>query len=143
MSQFNVDKARRGQQFERACLWFLTHEPAYARLMKSVWLWSDWPGRWGLDAGIDIVAEDKDGKLWAIQAKAYDPAYAITRRDINGFLAESGRLEHSSRLIMATTNLLSATAKSTLDAQQKPVAVLLLDDLEAAEVEWPDSPSEL
>jgi hypothetical protein len=33
--------------------------------------------RWGVDAGVDLVAEDHHGRLWAIQAKAYDPAYRI------------------------------------------------------------------
>lgn len=143
MSQFSAASARRGEQFEYVCSWFLKHEPSYAMRFKNVWLWKDWPGKWGRDAGIDMVAEDTDGKLWAIQAKAYDSAYAITRRDIDAFLAESNRPTFSSRLFIASTNLVSATAKNTLDAQDKPVTMLLLCDLEAAEVDWPDSPAQL
>ena len=46
-----------------------------------MWLCDEWPGRWGADACIDLVAEDCRGHLWAIQAKAYDPAYRVTKRD--------------------------------------------------------------
>ena len=46
-----------------------------------MWLWKDWPGRWGADAGIDLVGETTDGKVWAIQAKAYAPAYRVKKSD--------------------------------------------------------------
>jgi predicted helicase len=55
--------------------WFLTNDPVYKHELRRVWLWNEWPGRWGIDAGIDLVAEDRQGHLWAIQAKAYSPAY--------------------------------------------------------------------
>jgi predicted helicase len=108
-----------------------------------VWLWNEWPGRWGADAGIDLVAEDRHGHLWAVQAKAYDPTTWITKRDVDTFLAESGRSEISFRLLIATTNWIGATAKRTIEAQEKQACVLLLGDLEAAEVDWPASPSDL
>ena len=137
-----MDPPRRGKQFERICQWFLTHEPVYARELRRVWLWADWPDRWGADAGIDLVAEDRRGHLWAIQAKAYDEATWITKRDVDTFLAESGRSEFSFRLLIATTNLIGRTAKRTIEAQEKQASVLLLDDVEAAEVDWPGSPTD-
>ena len=79
------DPVRRGKQFERICQWFLTHDPVYAGELRRVWLWKDWPGRWDADADIDLVAEDRRGDLWAIQAKAYDPARRITKRDVDTF----------------------------------------------------------
>ena len=71
------DASVRGRQFESICQWYLLHDPGYRAQIKKVWLWDDWPGRWGPDAGIDLVAETHDRRLWAIQAKAYDPAYRI------------------------------------------------------------------
>ncbi len=59
------------------------------------------------------------------------------------FLAESGRSEFSFRLLIATTNLIGRTAKRTIEAQEKQASVLLLGDLEAAEVDWPSSPLDL
>ncbi len=70
----------RGRQFERICKWYLRSAPEYRRKFRKVWLWSEWPDAWAPDAGIDLVAEQHDGGLWAIQAKAYDPGYAIKKR---------------------------------------------------------------
>ncbi|MGO8967663.1 MAG: hypothetical protein ACLQGN_29755 [Mycobacterium sp.] len=52
-----------------------------------------------------------DPSTWAIQAKAYDTATWITKRDVDTFLAESGRSEFSFRLLIATTNWIGRTAK--------------------------------
>ncbi len=57
--------------------------------------------------------------MWAIQAKAYDPAYRIIKHDVDTFLAESGRPKFSFRLLIATTNLIGHTAKRTIEAQEK------------------------
>lgn len=95
LSRLDPDPLRQGRQFEHICKWFLTTDPVYSRDLRHVWLWKEWPDRWGADAGIDLVAEDHRGHLWAIQAKAYDEATWITKRDVDTFLAESGRPELS------------------------------------------------
>ena len=59
LGRLDPDPGRRGRQFERICQWFLTHDPVYAHELRRVWLWDEWPGRWGADAGIDLVAEDR------------------------------------------------------------------------------------
>jgi predicted helicase len=59
LGQLDPDQHRRGKQFERTCKWFLTHDPVYGHRLRCVWLWNEWPGRWGADAGIDLVAEDR------------------------------------------------------------------------------------
>lgn len=69
LGRLDPDPLRRGKQFERICKWLLTHDPVYARVLRRVWLWDEWPGRWGTDAAIDLVAEDHRGQLWAIQGK--------------------------------------------------------------------------
>lgn len=143
MCRLDPNPGRRGKQFERICQWFLTHDPLYAHELRKVWLWDEWPGRWGADAGIDIVAEDRGGHLWAIQAKAYDEATTVTRRDVDTFLAESGRPDFSFRLLIATTNRIGQTARRTIEGQEKQASLLLLGDLEAAAVDWPASPSQL
>ena len=74
------DKHEKGKQFERVCKWFLETDPRYSDRLVNVWLWDDWPGRWGPDCGLDLVAEDRDGKTWAIQAKCYLPASISTKR---------------------------------------------------------------
>ena len=94
-----------------------------------MWPWDEWPGRSGTDAGIDLVAEDREVKLWAIQAKAYHEATWITKRDADTFLAESGRPQFSFRLLIATTDRIGHNAKRTLDAQEKHASFLGLSGL--------------
>jgi superfamily II DNA or RNA helicase len=138
-----LDPAKRGPQFERLCRWYLTNAPEYRGRFKRVWLWAEWPDAWGPDAGIDLVAEEHDGDLWAIQAKAYHPAYAIKKADVDSFLSESSRPQFSYRLLIATTDLLGPTARRTLDAQREPVGYVLRSQLDLAPVAWPASPDDL
>ena len=64
--QLSADPHERGKQFERVCKWFLETDPRYSNRLAKVWLWDDWPDRWGPDCGIDLVAEDTEGNTWAI-----------------------------------------------------------------------------
>ena len=102
LESFDDNEKRRGTQWEHVCKWFLETDPVYRGQLKKVWLWDKWPGRRGEDAGIDLVAETKDGKLWAIQAKHNAPDNAVTKKAMDSFLAESGRPEFSHRLLIAT-----------------------------------------
>ncbi|MGB3770490.1 MAG: Helicase associated domain protein [Rhodococcus sp. (in: high G+C Gram-positive bacteria)] len=139
----SADPRVRGRQFEDVCLWYLTNDPQYRSTLRRVWLWEDWPGRWGADAGIDLVAEDQEGRLWAVQAKAYGEQYSVTKADVDTFLSESSRAAFSFRLLIATTDRLSPNARRTIDAQEKPVGLLGLSDLVTADVEWPSDPTAL
>ena len=38
---------------------YLLTDPQYADLFSDVWLWSEWPDRWGPDTGIDLVARER------------------------------------------------------------------------------------
>ena len=143
VARLDPDPRVRGKQFEHICKWFLTNDPVYKHELRRVWLWDEWTGRWGGDAGIDLVAEDRTGKLWAIQAKAYDPAYRVTKRDVNKFLAESGREVFTYRMLIATTNLIDRIGERTIQDQEKRVSFFRLNDLQAADVNWPESPTAL
>jgi superfamily II DNA or RNA helicase len=135
--QFAPDPHVRGRQFESLCRWYLQNAPEYRNKLKQVWLWRDWPDRWGADAGIDLVAETREGELWAVQAKAYDPAYAIKKSDVDTFLSESSRPQFAFRLLIATTDGIGDNAYRTLVDQEKPVGLALRSHLDAAAVEWP------
>ena len=95
----------RGKEFERAAKWFLETDPAYASELREVWLWDDWPGRWGPDIGIDLVAETQEGKLWAIQVKCYDPESQVPTSEIDSFISASSRPEFDHRLLISTGQL--------------------------------------
>ncbi len=74
--QYSIPQER-GKPFERICKWYLLNDPKYRKVINRVWLFKEWPENWGPDRGIDLVAETKvDKKLWAVQAKAYDPNHS-------------------------------------------------------------------
>jgi superfamily II DNA or RNA helicase len=144
LAKLDTDPYRRGKQFEHVCKWFLTHDAVYAHEFRHVWLWQQWDDRWSdAEAGIDLVAEDRAGKLWAIQAKCYGQDEWITKRELNKFLSESARPRFSDRLLIATTDRIDPIARRTMSAQDKPVHCALRKRLEDARVDWPGSPSDL
>ena len=85
------DPHLRGGMFEQAAQWFLKTDPSFAPELREVWLWNEWPGRWGADIGIDLVAETWEGKLWAIQVKGYDPGNQVPTSEIDSFISASSR----------------------------------------------------
>lgn len=141
------DPRVRGQQFEHVCKWFLANDPLYKRRLRRVWLWKEWPDRPGdVEAGIDLVAEDVDGHLWAVQAKAYAEFSPIPKSELNKFLSESNTRQFAQRLLISTTvGGLHHLAQRAVAAQDKPVAVVDLTDLRAADahLDWPESPTDL
>ena len=139
IEQLGPTPQARGRQFERLCRWYLENAPEYCHRLRSVWLWNEWPGRWGPDVGIDLVAETVDGDLWATQAKALDPDHSISKPEVDSFLSESSRAEFTFRLLIATTDGISANAYRTLVGQEKPVGLIQLSHLETVDLEWPSS----
>ena len=133
-----------GRDFELLCKWLLENVPQYRSRLDRVWLWADWPGRKGrADAGIDLVAQEHSGSLWAVQAKHYGPLYAIRKADVDSFLSESSRSDFTYRLLIATTDKVGRNARSTIEFQAIPVGMILRSDLATLEVEWPRSIEQL
>lgn len=137
-----------GQVFERLMKAFLTEDPMFSQRFKRVWLWSEWPGRHGEpDTGIDLVAEEVDGGVCAVQCKFYADRQRIHREDIDTFLAASGRAPFTSRLFISTTERWSANAEKVLADQHVPVQRIGIAELEASPFDWsrfdPDHPDQL
>ncbi len=144
--RLDPDPRVRGKQFEHVCKWFLTNDPLYKQRLRHVWMWKEWPDRWSdAEAGIDLVAEDTNGHLWAVQAKAYADGKPIPKRELNKFLAESNVDQFHQRLLIATTDQLHGIAQRTVNAQKKDVTFVGLSDLRAADeyLVWPVSPDHL
>ena len=100
-------------------------------------MWKDWPGRWGIDKGIDLVAETTNGKLWAIQAKGVHPDRTIPKSELDSFLSESNRPQFDYRLIIASTDDIGRNAWDTIKGQEKPIGLVLRGELLTAELSWP------
>jgi superfamily II DNA or RNA helicase len=145
INTFDQDNHTRGIQFEKLCKWILENHPLYKTKLKKVWLWDDWPERWGRDCGIDLVAVDVDGKTWAVQAKCYDPKNTVTKKDIDSFLSESANSKIHHRLLIATTDSIGANARAVIGRQNEtiPISQMMLSNLLEAPLEWPKSIDEL
>ena len=60
-SQFlnSFDPETKGKQFEVFIKWFLKHDPEWSTQVDQIWLWDEYPDRWGPDCGIDLVFKHK------------------------------------------------------------------------------------
>jgi len=80
--------------FGRLTQLYLEVAPAYRTRIRRVWLLDEVPASIrkklnfpGPDEGIDLVAQERDGSFWAIQAKfRSDKGRALTRNDCGGLL---------------------------------------------------------
>ncbi len=141
-TQTNRDK---GTQFELLIANYLKTDPQYADRLSDVWLWGEWPGRWGSDDGIDIVArEHGTGDYWAIQCKFFLPTHSLQKADIDSFFTASGKLftdneathSFSNRLLVCTTDKWSSKAEEALNGQTIPVSRLWFKDLSDSPIDW-------
>ena len=46
-SQLDSDAGVRGKQFEHFIKWFLKTAPQWSSQVDKVWLWNEYPDRWG------------------------------------------------------------------------------------------------
>lgn len=141
LSSFNPQT--KGKQFEVFVKWFLENDPVWKSEVDKVWLWDDYPDRWGKDCGIDLVFRDKNDEVWAVQAKCYDREYPVTKSDVDKFLSESNRSLIQRRLLIATTDNLGPNARKVCADQEKPVTLFLYSDFEDSAIDYPESISDL
>ena len=132
-----------GKAFEVFSKWFLKNDPEWSMQVDEVWLWDEWPDKWGPDCGIDLVFRHKNGETWAVQSKCYDTSYPVTKKDMDTFLSESNRALIHKRLLLTSTDLMSANAIRTCDHQEKDVVRFMLRNFEEAAVDYPAHISEL
>lgn len=137
LASFDVDAAKRGKQFEHFVKWFLRNDPEWSTQVDQVWLWEEYPDRWGIDCGIDLVFRHKNGELWAVQAKCYSQQHDITKHDVDKFLSESNRKGIDKRLLVATTDRIGKNAKQVCEAQEKSVFRYMLTNLDSANIDYP------
>ena len=131
----------KGDLFERMILIALRDHPGvYGQRFKNLWLWADWPGRqqrqYTGDIGVDIVAEEHDGGLCAIQCKFYDRA-SVDIAEVNKFLADSGpdsETEWASRIFVAT-NPYTKVAEEKL-RNTPNTTILTVPELDSWQLDW-------
>lgn len=127
----------RGTLFEKLVLSYLRNEPTYQRLYKNVWTLGDVPAEYGIskkDTGIDLVAEQFNGDLVAIQAKFYQDK--IGKNEINSFVAELGKNYYQHGLIVSTVDDWNKNARDTIDHNEKGIEIIGLSDLRNSRIDW-------
>lgn len=127
----------RGTLFEKLVLAYLKHEPTYKALYQNVWLLSDAPDDYGIskkDTGVDLVAEQKNGDLVAIQAKFY--THKVGKDSINSFVAELGKSYYQHGLIVSTVDEWNSNARETIEQNEKGIEIIGLSDLRNSQIDW-------
>ncbi len=134
----------RGGVFEKIfCKWFLENDQYWKTQVKQVWLWKDWPRRWGPDNGIDLIFEHKKGQIWSVQAKCRAETDYIPTKEIESFLSESANPLIDKCLLIATTDKLSDNIKAKMNRFEKPVITYLLSAFRNAGLIYPESLDQL
>ncbi|MCY4422571.1 MAG: DEAD/DEAH box helicase family protein [Acidimicrobiaceae bacterium] len=139
LRQTSDSPQERGRIFERVMRTALERNPQYSDRFKRVWLWTDWPQRiklgYGVDSGVDLVAEEVGGRVCAIQCKLYAPGATVPSSDINSFLAEAGKEPFTSSLLV-TTGRLTAQSWNKVERATKRCEVLSGYELDRWPVRW-------
>ena len=133
----STDMFGMGRSFERLIKTALSKEPGIlGDRFSQVWMWNEWPGRDGPDIGVDLVAEEREGGLCAIQCKFFDPHNPVPKKDIDSFMSASEPSHFTSRLIVNTGGSIQKNALKTLQASPKPCRVLDKAELDGWDVDW-------
>lgn len=143
----SASEREKGGKFEKLMRGYLLSSPMYAKTLKSVWMWHDFPFRnqfGGSDLGIDLVAQSYEGEWWAIQCKCYLDGTPIDKAEVDSFLSTSGKsfytdsrqVSFAHRLWISTTNKWGANAEQTILNQTPHVNRISLYDLENDGVDW-------
>lgn len=115
-----TSEREKGTMFEELTRQFLLNDARFARRFKKVYLWDEWPERQTGDTGIDLVAIPADENAGenpgpvAIQCKFYAPGHTVHKRDIDSFLAASGKTRFARRILVDTSG--TAWGKNSQDA---------------------------
>ncbi|AIQ94074.1 DEAD/DEAH box helicase [Prochlorococcus sp. MIT 0604] len=142
-ASLDPDVGVRGKQFEKFIKWFLKTDPTWSSQIDEVWLWNDYPRRWGADCGIDLVFTHKNGKTWAVQSKCVAPNNDIKKSEIDSFLSESSDSKIDGRLLIASTDGIGKNAQQVINRQEKQVVCFLLEQFRQSEIEFPSSMDDL
>ncbi|MCY4587446.1 MAG: restriction endonuclease, partial [Bryobacterales bacterium] len=83
----------KGRLFERLMKRYFQQDPLYRDRFSNVWLWGEWsatrPDFSANDTGIDLVAEEREGGVCAIQCKCYAPGTRISKKHLDSFISAS------------------------------------------------------
>ena len=127
-----------GRQFERLTRDFFKIDSMYSRRFRKVYLWSEWPKRDGTDTGIDIIAEQFDGKLCAVQCKCYDDNASLDMKSVAKFLAKANSLDIENKILVYTGDTFTNHAQKLL--QDSKCAIIDQEHFRSSSIDWNNFP---
>ncbi|WP_375614771.1 DEAD/DEAH box helicase [Bartonella sp. AC535YNZD] len=137
-----TSKALRGKVFEDFVTKYLMYDPLhYGRYEKveSYYEWAKEREGWNKnDIGIDLVAKlrHQEGYV-AIQCKFYQADHQISKKDIDSFIAASGKDIFKYRLLVDSTEVeLSDNVNAMIKGQAIPVYRIDLRHMENSRIDW-------
>ena len=127
-----------GTRFEKITESFLKTDTLYANRFKKVWLWKSWPKNDGADTGIDLVAEQNDGELCAIQCKCYADDGNLDMKTVSTFLAKAASLEIKHKILVYTGESLTNNAKKMLTDSK--TTIITPEHFKQSSIDWSHFP---
>jgi superfamily II DNA or RNA helicase len=149
----SMDPQGKGKVFEkRLALWIFQNYPVLKEQFRYVKPYVDWSGlTWngtaipgqtiGRDCGIDLVAENLQGEMVAIQAKAWEKE-VLVRSDFDSFLAAATTKAFPIKYAIVTT---SVSERGAMPAAREGHDLHVIDRAEMASwpIVWPQSLKDL
>ena len=132
------NKSELGTRFEKLIKDFFMTDKLYKNRFKKVWLWSEWPEREGHDIGIDLIAEEKDGRHCAIQCKCYADDGSLDMKSVSNFLALADGLHIDNKILAYTGKSLTPHAHTLLKKHR--CTIIMTEHLRSSSVDWSEFP---
>ena len=140
----------------KVCIWYLKNDPYWKTQFKPESIVSPEDGGYGIESdstndlitqdlyGIDLIAEDYDGRFWGIQAKCYTNQIPSTeiKSFITGLMLEWKNDKDTSKTItlekglLLITDEISRNIKTELRNLNKEVVRCGPERFEATELDW-------
>ncbi|WP_375703841.1 DEAD/DEAH box helicase [Bartonella sp. AD13SXNS] len=137
-----TSNALRGKVFEDFVTKYLMYDPLHYGRYEKVQTYYEWAQKregWNKnDIGIDLVAKlrNQEGYV-AIQCKFYQADHQISKKDIDSFIAASGKDIFKYRLLVDSTEVeLSDNVNAMIKGQAIPVYRIDLRHMENSRIDW-------
>ena len=131
-----------GDLFEKVTLDFFQADRHYSnRFGSRVWPWKRWAHDNGIDRpdeGIDIVAEERNGDLCAIQCKCYADDGSIDLKALGTFMTAAGTYKMNNLILVYTGDHI--TEKAEFHLKKRNGAILTQEIMRDAAVDWSEFP---
>lgn len=133
-------EAAKGTEFEQLTQMFLEHDSTYSDFFTKVTPWSTWSKKDDSDTGIDLVAEEPNGTLWAIQCKFWKSDASLDFQEISTFLAKAASLKMKMMLVYTGS---SFSTHATKVLMKSDVRLVFADEMAASSIDWSGYPDKL